>query len=794
VSVSVSESHTESALDPLSVRRAWRLNILAGVGGTIFFAGATGVVLNGYALALGATDFHIGLMGAIPLVSLAAQVIGAYAVEGLRQRKTYWLWLCGLHRLTWVPILLIPYLLRGTSQNVQLTVFLLLMLVSGLLGSAATPAWFSWMADVVPDRQAGRFWGRRAASLQIVSLLVSVPIALYLDLFQKDRYLGYTMILAISVLAGVIDVLIHRWIPDPAMPQTPTLTANPVTLFLQPLRNKEFRRFLFLTCAWNFSVNLFAPFVHVYLLRDLKMAFLHVTLLSICFSLSVSTFSRFWGYIIDHFGKRPVIVVVMVVKFLIPGAYLFTHPGFIYPVLVPTFIIDGFLVAGLNLAIQAALLSYSPRESRSVFVAMYNAMIGSVAASAPILAGVAMAGLADFSFHWGPFHWTAIHLAFLSSTVLRLFVWPLGLFLVESGSGSPVRVVRTFLETNPFRVIHHLYVLSESSNLGQRVRSARALRRNPGPMAVERLVEALDDPNREVRAAAALALGQVNCPESIQALVHALRSPEMDIQPEAARALGALRTPQCIEALVDLLTHSEDTTLRNQVARILGQTHAAEAVTPLLSLFRDSHASNILASAAEALSQLGEIKALRAILPQLRQIDEPAVRAQMAVAVANLLGEEGEFYSILAEEKRTPGLAVARLQNAAAEDLRGLKMAAASADPAPHLAEMNLCFLRADYSGACREARRLCEHLFGLRSHEEGTEDEQAFVDRMRLFVLAQPKLGIQMWFLLVMGSEEWAAQGPVGLEIGLLAQYALVKVMDTLRLQPELMELGNGR
>lgn len=787
-----SEAPQIETIDPLTAQKAMRLSMVSGSVAGVFFAGTTGAIINGFALYLNADNFHIGLLGAIPLFAFSAQILGAFTTEAVGDRKLVWTITCGLQRILWLPILLIPHLFGWTESSTQLKILLCLVLVASLMGAAATPAWMSWMADVVPHRQSGRFWGPRGALMMLVVFGGGIPFSIIMDRFEQYSVAGYTIVFAIAVVFGVADVVIHQKIKHPTMMRSAS-RHDFGRLFFKPFKNPEFRQFLLLTCSWNFAVQLFVPFISVYFLRDLKMTFLQISLLNTSFAVSILIFSRFWGYIIDHFGKRPVIELLLALKFTVPAAYLFTHPGMIWPVLIPIYIFDGFLVAGLNPAFQAASLSYSPREDKSIFIAMYQALMGLVSAIGPVMAGYFMQQMPNFRLDWGPFHWRVIHLAFLSSVIVRLFIWPLGRRLSEPGAASAMDVLRTFMDGNPFRTIRHLHVLDMSSDAEQRMKSAQALRRRPGAMAVESLLEALHDPDREVRSAAALALGGINSPESIQALLHALRSPELDVQQQAARSLGVIGTPECIQALIDMLMTSEDTTLRNHVARVLGQTHSHEAVVPLLSLFRNEQGSGVLASAAEALSRLGEIRALRTILPQMRQIEEPVIRAQMAVAVANLLGEEGEFYTVLAEEKRVPGLAVSRLQAALSEDLRALKSAGHSNGCADHLGQIRLTHLGANYEETCRQCRMLCQHLFGMATHEEGNPEETEFIDQMRLFILVQPKLGIQMWFLLVMGSQEWISQGPVGMELALLSQYALAKVSGTLRHQPELLEISEA-
>ncbi len=791
-----------NGLDPLAVQKAWRVNIAAGALGTIFVSGTGGLAATGFALALGAGEFQIGLLGAMGLIGLSAQVFGAYFVESRRERKVFWLVSCGLHRLLWLPILLIPYTMTQFGDSAKVQALLGLILVSSLLANASSPAWMSWMADVVPERQQGKFWARRSVILTCVGIVAGVPIAVVLDYMKSHArhgdFLGYTIVFAVAMILGELDVALHKKIPHP--PMGPPSSRSLVSLFMRPLADKNFRRLIVLMAAWDFSVHLFVPFTSKYLLQDLGLSFLAITLMFQVNSIAYASFSKFWGFMIDRFGKRPVIVSLMALKFLTPTAYLFTSPERIYSVLIPMLFVDGFLNAGLLLAFHTALMSYAPREGRAIFFAINRAFVGLAAAVAPVLSGAMLefAQARGFEWSWGPFDWTHMHLAFLASAICRVFVWPLAFRLSEPGSASTGKVVRQFVEGNPFRLAHHLHVLSDSPQQQRRLRSARALAafasdNESSQIAFRELTEALHDPDREIRAAAALALGRIRSPEAVEALVEALHSPELDIQGPAARALGEIACERSVEALIAQLA-SEDASLRGQAARALGQTRSLQAIPALITLFQSDQPSPVLASASEALSRIGQVQAVRVILPRLRHAqNSPTVRGELAVAIGNLLGEDGEFYSILSEETHAPGLASARLAAAIEDDLRGLEAASeASGDSKRHAKRIRKALQAMQnrrFADAAGQISLLAQDVMGIAVETLAeNERETLLAQRIDEFISARPKLGTQLWYICVAGSREFAEKGPFGMEIALLAFYTAAQLLSALRRQPGLL------
>ena len=84
-----------------------------------------------------------------------------------------------------------------------------------------------------------------------------------------------------------------------------------------------------------------------------------------------------------------------------------------------------------------------------------------------------------------------------------------------------------------------------------RARAAYALGRSGNPLAIEQLIQALQDASPKVRRSAARALGESGSDSASEPLLRELLDGASDIRSEAAEALGQLGAPASIDPLVD---------------------------------------------------------------------------------------------------------------------------------------------------------------------------------------------------------------------------------------------------
>jgi HEAT repeat protein len=218
---------------------------------------------------------------------------------------------------------------------------------------------------------------------------------------------------------------------------------------------------------------------------------------------------------------------------------------------------------------------------------------------------------------------------------------------------------------NPLRMVSgtfNVMSLLNSTTRDGRAGAVRKLGEDRFRIAVRDLIEKLEDPSSQVREEAAMALGRIGSPDAIDALVQKLDDPNIDLMPQIARALRQTHDRSSVDALIRRLRDGDRETV-SEIARTLGEIGDPRASEPLMKVLQESHDSKVLSASSEALAKLGEMAAIYEILPRLQQTANPVLKRSLAVAVADLIGEPGEFYRILIREQRERNSAVEPLMD-----------------------------------------------------------------------------------------------------------------------------------
>jgi HEAT repeat protein len=411
---------------------------------------------------------------------------------------------------------------------------------------------------------------------------------------------------------------------------------------------------------------------------------------------------------------------------------------------------SGAFYTGAPLAQLVLLSAVTRKEGRTLAMAVHWTLVGLVGASGPAVGGWIMDLTANHPMGrelptGTPF--VGFHILVLAHMALT---WTLVLPLLSRTrprhGNLPVRA----LTGNPLRVaglIHNLVTLGEACSWRDRAKAVRGLGRKRSSHVVGELIEKLNDPSAAVREEAVQALGRIGSPTAVDALLHRLEDPESDLSVQIARALRDARDPRSVDALMRNLD-SPDSEIRKESARTLGAIGDQRAAGTLMELVRESEDMPLVTASSEALARLGQVAAIHQILHRMKDARNPALRTSLAVAVADLLGEPGEFYPILMGERRESGSELSgmlkairiRTRRAAGRPLRD------DANQLRGLTErIEEATLGADYSRAAAALFDLALGMATLRREVNRGPDTEALIESL---VWRDPRFGIGLSYL----------------------------------------------
>lgn len=380
---------------PESSDRTFRLILYDAIASEAMATLTTGVFLTGYAVQLNASNFAIGLLAAVPFAVQFLQLPAVALVERLRARRSICACAAGIGRTFLLVVALAPLL--GPSVGIVL-VIVPVALYQGMAAVAGC-AWNSWMRDLVPESEYGRFFGRRTAATTLVATTVALLGGVAIDAWKRHvpghAALGYSLLFLVSTLIGFYGVWLLSITPDRPMTADET-RVQIVRLLAMPFRDANFRRLMAFLSSWNFAANLASPFFAVYMLKTLGYSMTTIMFFTTASQLGNLGALGLWGNLIDRFSNKAVLEIAVPLFLICTLAWIITgltwvQPAMIYLLLV-IHVVMGIATAGVALASGNIAMKLSPAGQATAYLAANSVTSATCAAIAPMIGGL----FADF--------------------------------------------------------------------------------------------------------------------------------------------------------------------------------------------------------------------------------------------------------------------------------------------------------------------------------------------------------------------------------------------------------------
>ena len=295
-----------ASLPPHAVERAVKLSYMQAMLGSIYVASTGGMFLTGYALKLGANNVQIGLLTAIPMLCVVAQLFTSAIVERGTSRRTLTLTAALTNVLGWVLIIMIPYAAAGLSATTRIGLLTAIVSLGAFFAHVQGNARSSWVGDLVPAQMRGKFFGRITMFAGFIAMGFALAEGLFLDYVKNMGIAAFSVLFVFGMLFGLANAAL--FVPQPDVPlhhqeDRPTFLAMVRGAFA----NGPLMMLMLFHLFWQVQM-IGAPFYPVYMLRDMRMPFFGVGLINAAAQVTVLATSPLWGRIVDRYGCRPVLV------------------------------------------------------------------------------------------------------------------------------------------------------------------------------------------------------------------------------------------------------------------------------------------------------------------------------------------------------------------------------------------------------------------------------------------------------------------------------------------------------
>ena len=414
----------DDALISDEVRQVIKMSVYESALSTTLTTLVGGAFLTGFALVMGASNFQIGLIAALPTLANLTQVFGSYIIAKTGKKKLLCFKSATLYRLVWAIIVLMPlFILRGSLTDIRVWLFISAIALASIFASLAGVAWLSWITDLIPESIRGRFLSNRNAVGLSAAMVFALFGGQFIDRWKRIRpdvtwqSYGFSILFALGLLSGFIALLFLLRMPDSkrTMPKEDKPFFSALTL---PLSDVNFRRFITFAAYWGFAVAFVSPFFSVYLIKQLNVAFSIIALLDLVNGVFNILSVRIWGKLTDRFGNKPLLFICTIGASFFPFFWLFATKGNYFTIWL-AYIIAGLSWSGIGINSAGLMMRLAPQENNTVYFAVFAAVTGFFSAVAPIVGGVFGKMVENVSLNLG-FKIYGLQLLFGVSFILRL--------------------------------------------------------------------------------------------------------------------------------------------------------------------------------------------------------------------------------------------------------------------------------------------------------------------------------------------------------------------------------------
>ena len=403
-----------------NLRKAIRLSIIEGAYAQIFAALSTigTVFITKFALMLGASPFHFGVLSAIGQFSQLFQPLGSVITKKLDSRKSKTVKYAFAGRSLILVLPVIPFFFSGATA---IYIFLSVCLVSTVLQAISGNMWIAWISDLIPLRFRGRFFSNRSVYLTLAAVLTGYLFGFFLDLFDSTKggliesfkgsfsfgaYFNkenlpyaYIIIFGIAALLGLYGLTVLN--KQPEIPKK-IETGSSKTLLMSPFKDRNYRKLLFFGCWWMLAVGIGAPFWQPFMITELKMSMLELQIYGTFATAGSLLMLRPWGRFIDRFGNKPAMIIAIILGSINPFVWLFVSADHYWFLFIEA-VIAGIMWSGTGVIITNLVLAVAPKGKEQIYSGVYSAITGMAMVVTMLMSGTFLPPAMDlFGLHLLP--------------------------------------------------------------------------------------------------------------------------------------------------------------------------------------------------------------------------------------------------------------------------------------------------------------------------------------------------------------------------------------------------------
>ncbi len=331
--------------------------------------GFTEAFMVPYGLALGASLFQIGLLSSVRnLILSLVQLKTADATRWFRSRRRLVVVTAALQALLWVPIALVPW----TFEAGAVPALIALYTAGTAIAAFGGPAWGSLVSEYLAPDERGRFLGRLTRAGGVSKTAAGLAAGGVLSLLADRPLIGFALL---CVAAAASRTVSAAWLAR--LPEGPWQEDRGERFsfwqFIRQAPTSNFARFSLCTGVLSFTVNLAAPYVAVYVLKELHFGYLAYTITVESGAAAAFLMASRWGWVADRSGNWVILRLTMLGVSVVPVLWgVSATPAW----MITVYTLSGLLWGGFNLAVVNFVYDVATPAKRARCLAYFNVING----------------------------------------------------------------------------------------------------------------------------------------------------------------------------------------------------------------------------------------------------------------------------------------------------------------------------------------------------------------------------------------------------------------------------------